>query len=169
MDDKAQLLALAQALEQRVSFERLFMISALNGDGVDDLKAYLGRARAGGPVALSGGRRPDMPMRLLAAEITREKIYQRVHDELPYSATVETTTWEERKDGSVRIEQTIFVERDSQKAIVLGKGGADDQVDRQSRARELSEILERPVHLFLFVKVREGWAGRSRALPRDGP
>ena len=157
VDDKAQLLALAQALEQRVSFERLFMLSALSGDGVADLKAYLAARVPAGPWHYPADDLTDIPMRTLAAEITREKIYHRVHDELPYSATVETTSWQERKDGSVRIEQTIFVARDGQKAIMLGKGGQTiKQISTESR-RELSEILERPVHLFLFVKVRSGW------------
>ncbi len=154
---KAQLLALAQMLEQRAPFQRLFMLSALSGDGVADLKAYLAAHVPTGPWHYPADDLTDLPLRMLAAEITREKIYNRVHDELPYSSTVETTSWQERKDGSVRIEQTIFVARDGQKAIMLGKGGQTiKQISTESR-RELAEMLERPVHLFLFVKVREGW------------
>jgi len=157
VEEKAQLLALAQALEQRAPFERLFMLSALSGDGVADLKAYLAARVPAGPWHYPADDLTDIPLRTLAAEITREKIYNRVHDELPYASTVETTSWQERKDGSVRIEQTIFVTRDGQKAIVLGKGGQTiKQISTDSR-KELCEILERPVHLFLFVKVREGW------------
>ena len=155
--EKAQLLTLAQAIESRVPFERLFMLSALSGDGVADLKAYLAAHVPAGPWHYPADDLTDAPLRTLAAEITREKIYNRLHDELPYASTVETTSWHERKDGSVRIEQTIFVARDGQKAIVLGKGGQTiKQISTESR-RELSEMLERPVHLFLFVKVREGW------------
>jgi GTP-binding protein Era len=157
VEAKAHLLALAQALEQRVPFQRLFMLSALSGDGVADLKAYLAANVPAGPWHYPSDDLTDVPLRTLAAEITREKIYHRLHDELPYSSTVETTSWQERKDGSVRIEQTIFVARDGQKAIMLGKGGQTiKQISTDSR-RELTEILERPVHLFLFVKVREGW------------
>ena len=157
VEEKAQLLALAQALEQRAPFERLFMLSALSGDGVADLKAYLAARVPAGPWHYPADDLTDIPLRTLAAEITREKIYNRVHDELPYASTVETTSWQERNDGSVRIEQTIFVARDGQKAIVLGKGGQTiKQISTDSR-KELCEILERPVHLFLFVKVREGW------------
>jgi GTP-binding protein Era len=157
VEAKAQLLALAQALESRAPFQRLFMLSALSGDGVADLKAYLAAHLPAGPWHYPADDLTDLPLRMLAAEITREKIYNRVHDELPYSSTVETTSWQERKDGSVRIEQTIFVARDGQKAIMLGKGGQTiKQISTESR-RELAEMLERPVHLFLFVKVREGW------------
>ncbi len=155
--DKGELLGLAQTLEARVPFERMFMLSALSGDGVADLKAYLATRVPVGPWHYPADDLTDVPLRTLAAEITREKIYNRLHDELPYASTVETTSWQERKDGSVRIEQTIFVAREGQKAIVLGKGGQTiKQISTDSR-KELTEILERPVHLFLFVKVREGW------------
>jgi GTP-binding protein Era len=133
------------------------MISALSGDGVADLKRYLATHVPVGPWHYPADDLSDAPMRLLAAEITREKIFNRLHDELPYATTVETASWEERKDGSVRIEQTIFVARDGQKAIVLGKGGQMiKQISTEAR-KELTDILERPVHLFLFVKVRQGW------------
>jgi GTP-binding protein Era len=153
---KERLLELAQQLNGRAPFKHTFMISALSGDGVGDLKSYLAAAVAPGPWHYPADDISDTPLRLLAAEITREKLYDRLHDELPYQATVETTDWTEKK-GAVRIEQTIFVERDSQKGIVLGHGGAMiKQLSTEAR-RELSEILEKPVHLFLHVKVREGW------------
>lgn len=155
--DKSALLGLAAELEKRVPFEAVFMIAALTGDGVADLKSRLAARMPPGPWHYPEEDLTDAPLRMLAAEITREKIFNRLHDELPYATTVETTSWQERKDGSVRIEQTIFVERSGQKAIMLGKGGQTiKQISTESR-RELCEILERPVHLFLFVKVREGW------------
>lgn len=157
VDAKQMLLSLASTLKSRLPLEEIFMISALNGDGVADLKGYLAEHVPAGPWHYPADDLSDTPLRLLAAEITREKILNRLHDELPYATTVETASWEERKDGSVRIEQTIFVARDGQKAIVLGKGGQMiKQISTEAR-RELTDILERPVHLFLFVKVREGW------------
>jgi GTP-binding protein Era len=120
---KAKLLALASELQARLPFKAVFMISALSGSGVADLKAYLAANVPAGPWHYPAEDLSDAPLRMLAAEITREKIFNRLHDELPYATTVETSSWEERKDGSVRIEQTIYVARDSQKAIVLGKGG----------------------------------------------
>ena len=132
------------------------MISALSGDGVADFKAYLARAVPPGPWHYPEDEITDAPLRLLASEITREKIYERLHDELPYETTVETTSWLEQKKG-VRIEQTIFVERDSQKAIVLGKGGRTIKQLSMEARKDLAEIVEKPVHLFLFVKVRENW------------
>jgi GTPase len=154
---KQSLLALAGELEKHVPFQNLFMIAAVNGDGVADLKRYLSENVPPGPWHYPAEDLSDAPLRLLAAEITREKIFNRLHDELPYAITVETTSWQERKDKSVRIEQTIYVERKGQKAIVLGKGGQTiKQISTEAR-RELCEILERTAHLFLFVKVREGW------------
>ena len=153
---KERLLELAQACNARLPFAETFMISALTGDGVADLKSHLARSVAPGPWHYPADEVSDAPLRVMAAEITREKIYERLHDELPYQATVETTSWLE-KGKAVRIEQTIFVERDSQKAIVLGHGGRTiKQLSMQARL-ELTAILERPVHLFLFVKVRENW------------
>jgi GTPase len=153
---KEQLLEQAGDLNARVPFAATFMISALNGSGVADLKRYLASHVPPGPWHYPADEISDAPLRLMASEITREKIYERLHQELPYQATVETTDWKEKKDG-VRIEQTIFVARDSQRSIVLGKGGSMiKQLSTQAR-KELSEILEKPVHLFLFVKVREGW------------
>jgi len=155
---KEKLLALAGALQQQVPFQAVYMISALSGNGVADLKRELAARMPEGPWHYPADDLSDAPMRILAAEITREKIYNRLHDELPYATTVETTDWKERKkDRSVRIEQTIFVQRAGQKAIVLGKGGQTiKQISTEARI-ELAAILERPVHLFLFVKVREGW------------
>jgi GTP-binding protein Era len=133
------------------------MVSALKGSGVEDLKAHLAAHMPQGPWHFPADDLTDVSERQLAAEITREKLYERLHQELPYSATVETTAWQDRKDGSARIEQTIFVERDSQRSIVLGEGGRTIK-DISMRARkELAVLLERPVHLFLHVKVQEGW------------
>ncbi len=157
LDDKAKLLALVGDLQARVDVESMFMVSATEGDGLEALKQDLAARVPQGPWHYPADDLTDAPLRLLAAEITREKIFHRLHDEVPYSSTVETTMWTERKDGSVRIEQTIFVAREGQKAIMLGKGGATiKQVSMDSR-RELTDILERPVHLFLFVKVRQNW------------
>ncbi len=132
------------------------MISALSGDGVDDLKSHLAAAVPPGPWHYPADEVSDAPLRLLAAEITREKIFARLHDELPYEITVETTSWVER-ERSVRIEQTIFVERESQKAIVVGSGARMVRQLGMEARKELARILEKPVHLFLYVKVREGW------------
>jgi GTP-binding protein Era len=169
---REKLLALAADLNAALGFERIFMISALSGDGVADLKSYLAEAVPPGPWHYPEDEISDMPMRLLAAEITRERIYHWLHDELPYAMTVETTSWTERKDGSVRVEQTVFVERDSQKGIVLGKGGRTiRQISTEAR-EELARLIEQPVHLFLFVKVREDWGNdpeRYRELGLEFP
>jgi GTP-binding protein Era len=159
--DKARredLLKLADALDKEGIFSRVFMISALTGDGVSDLATHLAGLVPEGPWLYPEDQVAEVPLRQLAAEITREKLFLALHQELPYALTVETEKWEERRDGSVRIEQVIFVERDSQKAIVLGKGGQQiKEIGATSRA-ELQVLLERRVHLFLFVKVRAGWA-----------
>jgi GTPase len=154
---REKLLALAQAANERIPFARTFMISALSGDGVDDIRQALAEMVPAGPFLYPEDQMSDAPMRQLAAEITREKIYQKLHQELPYQSTVETDKWEERKDKSVRIEQTIFVERESQRKIVLGKGGATIKSIGAESRKELIDILGVPVHLFLFVKVRENW------------
>ncbi len=134
------------------------MISALSGDGVEDLKEYLAGRMPLGPWLFPEDQIADAPLRQWAAEVTREKMFLRLHDEIPYSSTVETTDWKQRKDGSIRIDQTIFVERESQRKIVLGaKGQAIKQISMEAR-REIGEGIESPVHLFLFVKVRENWA-----------
>ena len=149
------LLELAKAANERVGFQRTFMISALTGSGCKDLLDYLAEALPAGPWYYPEDQISDLPMRQLAAEITREKLYLRLHQELPYSSHIETEKWEEKKDGSVRIEQVIYVERDSQKKIVLGhKGETIRSIGQASRA-EIAGILEQKVHLFLFVKVRE--------------
>jgi GTPase len=153
---KEQLLEQAGDLNARIPFSATFMISALNGSGVADLKRYLANHVPAGPWHYPADEISDAPLRLMASEITREKIYERLHQELPYQATVETTDWKEKKDG-VRIEQTIYVARDSQRSIVLGKGGTMIKQLSMLARQELAEILEKPVHLFLFVKVREGW------------
>lgn len=152
------LLALAADLNARVGFEATFMVSALNGSGTEDLLAHLGARVPEGPWLYPEDQLSDLPMRMLAAEITREKVFLRLHDELPYSSTVETDQWKDQKDGSARIEQTIFVERESQRKIVLGKGGETVKAISMASRKEIGEIIERPVHLFLHVKVRENWA-----------
>jgi len=146
----------AQANEQ-AEFARTFMISALNGSGCQDLLSFLAQALPEGPWYYPEDQISDLPMRQLAAEITREKLYLRLHQELPYSSHVETEKWEERKDGSVKIDQVIYVERDSQKKIVLGHKGETIRAIGQAAREELAGILEQKVHLFLFVKVRENW------------
>ncbi len=158
LENKQQLLELSTRIHALVSFDTVFMISALSGDGVADIRRYLAGKVPAGPWHYPADDISDLPARMLAAEITREKMFVRLHDELPYSATIETTDWKEMKDGSVRIEQTMFVERDGQKKIVLGKGGQTiKQISSEARA-ELKELLDRNVHLFLFVKVRESWS-----------
>jgi GTPase len=154
---REKLLALSKAANDRLAFAGTFMVSALSGDGVDDLRRTLGEMVPTGPFLYPEDQMSDAPMRHLAAEITREKIYQKLHQELPYQSTVETDAWTERKDKSVRIEQTIFVERESQRKIVLGKNGATIKSIGAASRQEISEILDVPVHLFLFVKVRENW------------
>jgi len=154
---REKLLALAQRANERLKFTQTFMVSALSGDGVDDLRRALAKDVPPGPFHYPEDQMSDAPMRQLAAEITREKIYRHLHQELPYQSTVETDSWQDRKDGSVRIEQTIFVERDSQRKIVLGKGGATIKSIGADSRKELAEIVGQPVHLFLFVKVRDGW------------
>jgi GTPase len=154
---REKLLALAKAANDRLAFAGTFMVSALSGDGVDDLRRTLAEIVPAGPFLYPEDQMSDAPMRHLAAEITREKIYQKLHQELPYQSTVETDTWTERKDKSVRIEQTIFVERESQRKIVRGKKGATIKSIGAASRQEISEILDVPVHLFLFVKVRENW------------
>jgi GTP-binding protein Era len=155
--EKARLLALAQTANDTAKFEATFMISATKGDGVADVRQWLAAHVPAGPWHYPEDEVSDAPVRQLASEITREKLYLKLHQELPYQSTVETESWTERKDGSVRIEQTIYVERDSQKKIVLGKGGQSIKAIGEASRRELAEILEKKVHLFLFVKVREGW------------
>jgi GTP-binding protein Era len=154
---RENLLALAKTANERLEFARTFMVSALSGDGVDDLRASLAEMVPIGPFHYPEDQMSDAPMRQLAAEITREKIFLKLHQELPYQSTVETDRWTERKDKSIRIEQTIFVERESQRKIVLGKGGATIKSIGAQAREEIAGIVGQPVHLFLFVKVRENW------------
>jgi len=154
---RPSLLALAAALNGRAEFAATFMISALTGDGVADLKSWLAAQVPPGPWHYPADDISDAPLRSLAAEITREKLTLRLHEELPYQSTVETDQWKQLKDGAVRIEQTIYVERESQRRIVLGKGGQTIKAIGAEARREIAAIVEAPVHLFLFVKVREGW------------
>jgi GTP-binding protein Era len=154
---KPALLALTQTLNERAAFAAIFMISALTGDAVADLKRWLGAHVPAGPWLYPEDQIADAPLRQLAAEITREKLYLRLHQELPYQSTVETEVWKELKDGSVRIEQTIYVERESQRKIVLGKGGQTIKAIGAAARADIAVAIEQPVHLFLFVKVREGW------------
>jgi GTP-binding protein Era len=157
VQDKGRLLALVQELSSRLAVERVFMIAALTGDGVSELRRYLAAHVPQGPWLYPEDELSDIPMRQLAAEVTREKIYDNLHDELPYQITVETESWKTLRDKSVRVEQVIYVERDGQKSIVLGKGGQTVKKISQASRAELTQIVGAPVHLFLFVKVREGW------------
>jgi GTP-binding protein Era len=152
------LLALAAQFNEVFAFRETFMISALNGSGVAKLRDQLAALMPEGPLLYAEDQIADVPLRFLAAEATREKLYERLHEELPYASTVETEKWEERKDGSVRIDQVIYVERESQRKIVLGKGGQTIKALGQAARLELEKAFERRVHLFLFVKVREHWA-----------
>ena len=151
------LLKLTAEANEKVAFTRTFMISALTGSGCKDFLNYLAETLPAGPWYYPEDQISDLPMRQLAAEVTREKLYLRLHQELPYSSTIETEKWEEKPDGSVRIEQVIYVERDSQKKIVLGHKGETIRSIGQAARREIGEMLEQTVHLFLFVKVRENW------------
>jgi GTPase len=153
-----QLLPLAQKLNAAFPFTQTFMVSALNGSGIAALRKQLVALMPPGPWHYPGDQTADVNLRFIAAEITREKIYERLHEELPYSSTVETEGWEEKRDGSVKISQTIFVERDGQKAIVLGKGGQTVKTLGQLARKDMELALDRKVHLFLFVKVRENWS-----------
>jgi GTPase len=155
--EKPSLLALAEQVNGRVRFEATFMVSALTGDGISDLRQWLAARVAEGPWHYPEDQLTDAPLRQLAAEITREQLYRRLHQELPYQSTVETEAWKELADGSVRVEQTIYVERESQRKIVLGKGGQGIKAIGAEARRELAAAIDQKVHLFLFVKVRAGW------------
>lgn len=157
VEDKPKLLELAKTLDERLSPDRVFMISALEGKGVKDLLSYLAGVVPEGPWHYSEDDVTDVPMRTQAAEMTRESIYRFLHQELPYTTTVETTDWKTLKDGSARVEQTIYVERDSQKKIVLGKGGETIKKISSAARHGIEEMAGHRVHLFLFVKVRENW------------
>jgi GTP-binding protein Era len=152
------LLALTAELNAIVPFERTFMVSALKADGIGDLLTAFAQAVPPGPFLYPEDQAADLPLRLLAAEVTREQVFLQLHQELPYEAAVETEKWEDRPDGSVRVEQIIYVQREGQRAIFLGKGGARIKKIGARARHELSQMLERPVHLFLHVKVSERWA-----------
>jgi GTP-binding protein Era len=151
------LLPLTERLNGTGIFDRVFMVSALKGDGVDELMNYCASALPEGPFLYPPDQAADIPSRLLAAEITREKLYLRLHDELPYASAVITESWKDQKDGSVRIDQTIFVEREGQKAIVIGKGGKTIKLIGEAARLELEQLFGRRVHLFLHSKVAESW------------
>ncbi len=161
-----QILEVTRLLFETGVYGEVFMISASNGSGVDDLKKRLAAEVPEGAWLYPADQSADVPVRLLASEITREKVYLRVHEELPYAASVETTAYEERPDGSLRIEQTIFVERDGQRGILLGKGGQTLKSIGEASRTELAELLDRPVHLFLHIKVKSNWS-EDRAYFRD--
>jgi GTP-binding protein Era len=170
--EKQTLLTLSQAANDKAKFEATFMISALKGDGVADLKRWLAGRVPPGPWLYPADQMSDAPLRQLAAEITREKLFERLHQELPYHSTVETEVWKELRKGDIRIEQTIYVERESQRKIVLGKGGQAIKAIGEAARKEIAEIADAKVHLFLFVKVREGWGEdpeRYRAMGLEFP
>ncbi|MFN0263416.1 GTPase Era [Tepidamorphus sp. 3E244] len=167
---REKLLELAQEANSLVNFENTYMVSATTGSGLEDFKKRLGGEMMPSPWFYSEDQVSDLPLRALAAEITREKLMLRLHQELPYRSTVETTQWKSLKDGSVRIEQTIYVERESQRKIVLGEKGQTIKAIGASARGEIAEAADTPVHLFLFVKVRENWSqdpGRYREIGLD--
>jgi GTPase len=155
--DKPKLIEIAEALNAKAPFDATFMVAAITGYGVKDMAAWMAKQMSPGPWLYPEDQISDAPLRFLAAEITREKMFERLHDELPYRSTVETDTWESLKDGSVKINQTIFVERESQRKIVLGEKGATIKSIGSSARKDIMEAAETKVHLFLFVKVRENW------------
>ena len=155
--ERPSLLALAARLNEALAFDETFMISAETGSGLDRLKRDLGKLMPEGPWLYPEDQIADAPMRALAAEITREKIFERLHDELPYQITVETESWKDLPDGSARIEQTIYVTREAHKKIVIGEGGRTLKAIGTAARKEIAEANETKVHLFLFVKVRENW------------
>ena len=154
---RERLLGLAQAFQEEGIFSDTFMISAKTGDGLAELRRHLAGAMPEGPWHYPEDQLTDLPLRLIAAEVTREQLFLRLHQELPYALTVETESWEDFEDGSVRIEQTVYVQRETHKGICLGKGGKTIRMVRETAQAELQDMLERPVHLFLHVKVRERW------------
>ena len=152
------LLELSEQINEVKKFDQTFMISALKGDGVETLLNFFATNVQAGPFLYPEDQISDVPIRMLAAEITREKLFLRLHEELPYASTVETSKLEHFKNGSVRIEQTIFVQRGSQKSIVLGKGGQTIKAISQTARLELAKLIGKTIHLFLFVKVRQNWS-----------
>jgi GTPase len=169
---RPQLLELAAAINAKVGFAETFMIAATSGDGVATLKTHLAAMMPVGPWLYPEDQISEAPIRALAAEITREKIFERLHDELPYQSTVETQSWDERPDGSARVEQTIYVTREAHRKIVLGEGGRTIKAIGTAARKEIAEAAEQPIHLFLFVKVRENWIDdpeRYRAMGLEFP
>ncbi|MGD0761917.1 MAG: GTPase Era [Roseiarcus sp.] len=170
--ERASLLALAAKFDAALKFDATFMVSAATGDGLERLRKKLAGVMPPGPWLYPEDQIADAPMRSLAAEITREKLFERLHDELPYQTTVETESWKDLPNGSARIEQTIYVTRDSHKKIVIGEGGRTIKAIGAAARKEIAEANETPVHLFLFVKVREGWLDdpeRYRAMGLEFP
>jgi GTPase len=155
--ERSSLLSLTADLHARSTFGETFMVSALTGDGLPHLKKQLAAKMPEGPWLYPEDQISDAPLRVLAAEITREKLFERLHDELPYQSTVETDSWKDLPDGSARIEQTIYVAREGQKKIVIGEGGRTIKAIGQAARIEIAEAAEQNVHLFLFVKVRPNW------------
>ena len=166
--ERSRLLALSQSLNERVKFAATFMISALTGDGIADLAAYAFAAMPEGPWLYPEDQVADFPMRFLAAELTREQVFNLLHDELPYASTVETESWREMKDGSVRIDQVIYVERESQRRIVLGEKGQTIKAIGSAARATMAEAFGHKVHLFLFVKVRKNWSADPERLRMMG-
>lgn len=154
---RERLLALTAQLSEAGQFSEVFMVSAETGDGIADLTEFLAARMPVGPWHFPEDQLSDVTLRLMAAEITREKLFLNLHQELPYALTVESEGWEEFKDGSVRVQQTVYVARDQHKAMCLGKGGRTIRAVREAAQAELEEVLGQPVHLFIFVKVRENW------------
>ena len=170
--ENTELLALAKTINEICPFEETFMISALKGHGVEKMKDRLAAMMKPGPWLYPEDQVSDAPLRLLAAEITREKIFERLHDELPYQITVETDQWKNLPDGSARIEQTIYVTREGHRKIVLGEGGRTIKSIGSAARKDIGEAAEQKVHLFLFVKVRENWIDdpeRYREMGLDFP
>ena len=170
--DRANLLGLTETLNQKIAFQETFMVSASTGSGVKRVLEQISKVMPIGPWLYPEDQVSDAPLRMLASEITREKLFERLHDELPYRSTVETDQWQTRKDGSVRIEQTIFVERESQRMIVLGKAGQTIKAIGAASRQELAQEIDMKVHLFLHVKVRENWTddpARYREMGLDFP
>ncbi len=165
---RTALLSLAEELNGAFPFARSFMISAKNGDGVDDLRRWLAAELPEGPWLYPEDQIADMPLRMIAAEITRKALTLRLHQELPYQLTVETGSWDTNPDGSVRIDQVIYVARDGHKGIVLGKKGEMIKVVGQMARREIAEFLDRKVHLFLAVKVRGNWLDEAERFREMG-
>jgi GTPase len=165
---RERLMEVAAEFNAAHPFEKTFMVSALTGSGTQDLLKYLAQQMPEGPWLYPEDQVADVQLRFMAAEMTREVIYERLHEELPYASTVETESWEEQKNGSVKIGQVIYVQRDTQKAIVLGKGGQSIKLLGQMARKEMEAQFGRKVHLFLFVKVRENWAEDKERLRNMG-